>query len=280
MNEPLPHIDAPLAYLAAGARAVEHRVYPASSGRPSVRPPVAPVIVPVFDARAIATTLALDVQGFELHTFPPVVGDCYDDQFVRAHYLPQVANFIRALLGAHRVFVFDYNTRSSVRAARGEPGVRVPVAAVHNDYTERSGPRRAHEILAERGCAELAGRRYAFVNLWRPLAGPVQDMPLAVCDARTVRAEDIVNTPIHHYAESDLRQPSHSGEIQSLRHAPGHAWYWFSDMQPDEALLLKCYDSATDGRARFMPHTGFEHPACPPDHTPRESIEARTLVIY
>ena len=127
MNAPLPHIDAPLAYLAAGAQAVEHRVYPASSGRASVRPPVAPVIVPVFDARAIATTLALDVQGFELHTFPPVAGDCYDDRFVRAHYLPQVANFIRTLLGAHRVFVFDYNTRSSVRAARASCHIPVSI---------------------------------------------------------------------------------------------------------------------------------------------------------
>ena len=246
----------------------------------SVRPPVVPVSVPVFDARSIATAFSLDVHGFELHAFPPVTGDCYDDEFVRTRYFPQVAAFVRAALDAHSVFVFDYNTRSSVRAARGEPGVRVPVAAVHNDYTERSGPRRAREILTERGRGDLVDRRYAFVNLWRPLVGPVQDMPLAVCDARTVRAEDIVNTPIHHFVESDLRHPSHSGEIQSLRHAPRHVWYWFSDMQPDEALLLKCYDSATDGRARFMPHTGFEHPACPPDHIPRESIEARTLVIH
>lgn len=27
------------------------------------------------------------------------------------------------------------------------------------------------------------------VNVWRPLRGPVKDAPLAVCDARTLRAE-------------------------------------------------------------------------------------------
>ena len=51
-------------------------------------------------------------------------------------------------------------------------------------------------------------------------------------------------------------------------------------MQPDEFLLLKCYDSRTDGRARFMPHTGFRNPACPSDFVPRESIETRTLVVF
>jgi len=35
-----------------------------------------------------------------------------------------------------------------------------------------------------------------------------------------------------------------------------------------------------DGRARFMPHTGFNNPECPPEFVPRESIEARTLVVF
>jgi hypothetical protein len=51
-------------------------------------------------------------------------------------------------------------------------------------------------------------------------------------------------------------------------------------MQPDEFLLLKGYDSRTDVRARFMPHTGFANPACPPELVPRESIETRTLVVF
>jgi hypothetical protein len=51
-------------------------------------------------------------------------------------------------------------------------------------------------------------------------------------------------------------------------------------MQPDEFLLLKCYDSRKDGIARFMPHTGFVNPECPASFVPRESIEARCLVVY
>jgi len=51
-------------------------------------------------------------------------------------------------------------------------------------------------------------------------------------------------------------------------------------MQPDEALPLKCFDWATDGRARFAPHTAFENPTVGTDVVPRESIERRTLVLH
>ena len=48
----------------------------------------------------------------------------------------------------------------------------------------------------------------------------------------------------------------------------------------DEALLIKCYDSLADGRARFAPHTAFTDPTAPVDAPPRESIEIRTLVFH
>jgi hypothetical protein len=51
-------------------------------------------------------------------------------------------------------------------------------------------------------------------------------------------------------------------------------------MKTDEALLLKCFDSERDGRARFMPHTSFEDPTAPADKLPRESIELRVLVFF
>jgi hypothetical protein len=51
-------------------------------------------------------------------------------------------------------------------------------------------------------------------------------------------------------------------------------------MQADEALLLKCYDSAEDGRARFAPHTAFIDPTAPAGILPRESIELRTMAFY
>jgi hypothetical protein len=176
--------------------------------------------------------------------------------------------------------VFDHNVRSAARAARGEIGVRVPVAQVHNDYTEYSGPKRKREILEAAGRLDLLDRRVAFVNMWRPIVGPIWDNPLAVCDARSVPMSDYVATQIQHFGEDDLDHPRHTGEIYSVRFNAQHRWFYVSQMRPHEVLLLKCYDSRTDLPARFMPHTGFQNPACPKDFVPRESIEARTLVVF
>ena len=70
------------------------------------------------------------------------------------------------------------------------------------------------------------------------------------------------------------------GETYGVTYNPAHRWFYVPEMQPDEALLLKCFDSATDGRARFAPHTAFEDPTAPADVLPRESIEIRTLVFH
>lgn len=273
-------VEASVSYLAPGKGPVEVRVYPPSSGRGAVRPESVRHVVAIHDARPIADRLRLDEHGFELHARRTAFADFFDDAAVREHYYPDVRLDVRAFTGAADVVVFDHNVRSAARAGRGEAGVRTPVDQVHNDYTERSGPKRKREILEAAGRSHLASRRVAFVNLWRPIVGPVQDNPLALCAANSVAQQDLVETQIHHFGEDDLQTPRHTGQIYSVRHNPAHQWFYVPDMRPDEFLLLKCYDSRADGRARFMPHTGFHNPECPPGFVPRESIEARTLVVF
>lgn len=273
-------VNAPLNYLAPPDGPVQIRIYPPNSGLKTIRPPAIRQVVPIRDARAIADDLRLDEIGFALHTRPSEFSDFYDEAAVRKHYYPEVEATMRSLTGALAVIVFDHNVRGTARAARGEFGVRLPAEQVHNDYTDRSGPKRKREILESAGRADLANRHFAFVNLWRPIVGPVWDNPLAVCDARSVLSSDLVVTEIQHFGEDDLDTPRHIGEIYSVSYRAMHRWYYVPEMRPEEFLLLKCFDSRTDGRARFMPHTGFQNPACPADFVPRESIEARTLVIF
>jgi hypothetical protein len=45
-------------------------------------------------------------------------------------------------------------------------------------------------------------------------------------------------------------------------------------------VLIRCYDSAPQGEARFSAHTGFDDPTTPPDTPPRESLEVRMLVFF
>ncbi len=63
-------------------------------------------------------------------------------------------------------------------------------------------------------------------------------------------------------------------------YTPSHRWFYASAMRRDEVMLIKCFDSANDGRARFVPHSAFVDPTTPAGALPRESIELRTLVFY
>jgi hypothetical protein len=188
---------------------------------------------------------------------------------VRAGYYREVEQLVKDATGAATVLAFDHNVRSSL-AARGRGAVQQPVNFAHNDYTESSAPQRVRDLVPERAEA-LLGDRFAVINIWKPIRGPVRQMPLAVCDARSIRATDLVPT--------DLRYRDRTGEVYSLAFNPDHRWYYFSNMRADEAMLLKCFDSDTR-RARFTAHTAFADPTSPADAPPRESIEVRTLAVY
>jgi hypothetical protein len=276
----LPCVQAPLKYLAPDEKSARVLVYPPSSGIPTVRPREVTVTVAIHDGRPSDGGLRLDAQGFELYTQATSFTDYYDARAVESRYYPEVSEVVQQLTGALFVLVYDHNVRSAVRAARGEPGVREPVDQVHNDYTIASGPKRMRQILDLAGRQDLVRHPFAFVNAWRPITGPVLDNPLALCDAQSVAPEDLVPTEIQHFGEGSAAVPRHRGEIYSVRHAPQHRWFYYSEMKPDEILLLKGYDSRADGRARFVPHTGFIHPNRPASFVPRESIEARALVVF
>jgi hypothetical protein len=279
-TQSLDSVVARIAYLAAGHDHVGYRVWPPSSGRTPEAPPKEYHDVRIHDCRPIATSIDIDDTGFMVRRRPSAVRDFYDEDLVRTSYLPEVERVLQEETGALAVFAFDHNVRSAKGAADGRPGVRMPVDMAHNDYTEASGPRRAREILEARGRSDLAGNDVALVNVWRPIRGPVQDIPLAICEAPSTSPADFVDTDIEHYGEEDLSRPRHVGQILSARYNPAHRWFYLSDMRADEILVFKCWASATDGRARYTAHTGFKNPAAPADALPRESIEVRTVVVY
>ena len=227
--------------------------------------------VAIHDARELVPPPSLDVEGFLLASHETAVGNLYDPNAVRDVYYREIAELVRKLTGATRVVAFDHNVRSASKAQRGEKGVQPPVRFPHNDYTERSGPQRVRDLFRADEAERLLANRFVVINVWKPIRGRVEDAPLAVCDARTIRPHDLV--------ETDLRYRDRVGEVYSLRFSPAHRWFYYSRMRADEAMLLKCYDS-DPGRARFTAHTAFDDPTSPPNPPPRESIEVRTLAFF
>jgi len=229
--------------------------------------------VVIRNARPLAASLSLDVQGFALLRARSAFAEFQDDEAIRATYYPEVERLLAEATGAELVINFDHNVRNAARAARGEAGIRGPVGRTHNDFTAHSGPERARRELELRGLDAdmLLGRRFAIVNLWRPIGRAVEKSPLALCDARTLADGDLV--------AADLIYRDRIGETFALRHNPAQHWYSFPRLTPDEAILIKGYESSPRA-ALCAPHSAFDDPTSRPDAPERESIETRALVIY
>ena len=269
----LPRVDAVLNYLVPMNEKPRNYAYDPPPGVPQTNTRWEPHEMPIHDIRAVAGDFSLDGAGLSLVEQESAVRDFYDEDELRRVYYPEAERLVAAATGAGRVVVFDHTIRRRIAgvADRTTGAPRQPVPRVHNDFTEKSGPQRVRDLMG--GEAEgLLRRRFAFINVWRPIRGPLRDAPLAVCDAGTAAPRDFV--------ASDLIYRDRTGETYAVTHDPRHRWYYVSAMERHEALLLKCFDSARDGTARFAPHTAFEHPTAPADRLPRESIELRTIAFF
>jgi len=239
-------------------------------GRPQRSAVLAPWPVRIRDARPLAAALSLDRQGFVLRRHATAVADLYDDKAVERGYYPEMERLVAAETGASRVVVFDHTIRTASLTRPDGSKAREPVHRVHNDYTVKSAPQRVRDLLPGEAGTLLAGR-FAIVNVWRPIRAPLLQFPLALCDAASIDAGDIVAT--------DLIYPDRVGETYSILANPRHRWFYFPHMGREEVVLIKCFDSDS-GRARFSAHTAFEDPTTPADAPPRESIEIRTLAFF
>jgi hypothetical protein len=128
------------------------------------------------------------------------------------------------------------------------------------------------DLLEPDMAARFLEHRFAMVNVWRSVGLSAERMPLAVADARSMAPGDFVAT--------DLVYEDRTGEIYQVANGPGQRWYYFAGMTRDEVVLLKCFDSARDGRARWTAHGAFENPKAAPATPPRESIEVRTVLSF
>jgi hypothetical protein len=229
----------------------------------------------VHDGWSGATAFSVDREGFALREFRAPFQQWDDNTAIRAQLYGDVSEFVRQEVGAKRVVIFDHTIRakSNTKQQTNEftTSQRAPVMLVHCDYTPHSGPLRVRQLLADEA-DELLNRRVAFFNFWKPFRRTVEERPLAMCDVTSSSPEDFITMK--------LRYRDRDGEIFVMRYAPKHRWWYFPHMTPDQAILLKTYDSETDGRARFIGHSAFEDPNTSPDAPMRESIEIRTMAFF
>lgn len=268
-----PHdsVDAALRYLVKTGR--KPRTYIGRAGESSTEREAEfqEHVMTIRNGRMGQVERRLDREGFVFTPHETKVKSFFDDDEIKSVYDAETAELVKRFSGASRVHVFDHTLRVASDETRAEKKLREPVRVVHNDYTEKSGPQRVRDLLPDEADA-LLQRRFAVVQVWRPIRQPVQELPLAICDAQSIAADDLVPT--------DLVYQDRVGEVLQIAHNPDHRWFYFPEMERNEALVFKCYDSMNDGRARFSAHSAFDDPTSPPGAPPRESIETRTLAFF
>ena len=227
--------------------------------------------ITIRNARPVADSFDLDRQGFELWTYPTEVKDFFDDDEVLRVYYPEMERLVKEATGCSRVLVFDHTIRVGDPDKEAAKQVRAPVRNMHNDFTRRSAPQRVRDLLPDEA-EELLNKRYGSINVWRPIVAPVETKPLAICEYDSISDNDLIAAERHYQGRI--------GGVYNLSYNPDQRWYYFPKMEREEVVLLKCYDSLTDGTARWTAHGSFDDPNARADAPPRESIEIRTLYFY
>ena len=238
----------------------------------AVPPQYAQIEMAVRNGRPLRESFDLDTHGFVFVGHPTRVADFTDEGERARIYDPEVQALICEHSGASHVVVFDHTVRVTDDESQRVAGARPTVKGVHNDYTEASAPRRLREIVGDEEADRRLQKRWAIIQVWRPIRGTVLIDPLGICDGRSIPRKGFIRV--------ERRYKYRTGEVYHIAHDPSHVWYYFPRMERNEALVFKVFDSDAHVSSRFTAHSAFDDPATPPNAPPRESIETRAFAFW
>ncbi|CZT07624.1 uncharacterized protein RAG0_13014 [Rhynchosporium agropyri] len=257
---------------------------PTIKGTPCVPTYARKFNIPLQDLRGHEDRLNLQKHGFQ---YLKLSSDTYihpDEDSNIGSYLEKVTEVVKAELNATEVICYDYRfrknqpklTKDTVYGVDGRKNWDPVSNKPHIDQTADGAPRRMRRHLSAEEIAKYIDGsdtwRLQIVNAWKPLVHPVQDNPITLCDYFSTEEKDLVTIEYH-------PTPQYAGEYYSLRYNEAQRWYWLSNQTAEELLLFLSYDSHPTQGVKYCPHTAFVNPLAPEDAVPRESIEARMIVI-
>lgn len=257
--------------------------------------------IKIHDARrARAENLALseqeffDKHGFVLLSHESAVKDWdkdaatpFSDNEIAHIYLPEVEKLVRTKIMPGRKIEIQQSPSSFLRRGPGTPnpfygsGVHQDFGLTADDYQENLEAFRTPEMgqmwRSQYERPEVEG--FIMVDFWRPLylKGPLEHMPLAVCNPNTVNVDDIVPTGLVDF--SPTGKPTNQ---MALRFDSGQKWYYYPRMTNDEVMVFKIFQVfKRDTRPRLQScfHSAFSEPGAPSDATERQSCEHRVGIF-
>jgi hypothetical protein len=242
----------------------------------------APYDVTIRNAR-LAERFTLDAHGFELGNHPTNVTEWEANYGPDSPYAAQVCDVARAMCGADLIVPLGGQIRSSgLTSAMVQP----PAAEAHVDFTAKTAKMVADRLYGKARPGGAGFDRFIAFSLWRPLSSPPQDMPLALCEGRSVRDDegtantkvDVEVIPTGDALFADIPGEEDMVAATIFHHSPGHRWWYFPDMMIDEVIFIKFHDS-DHSRAWRAPHTAFRDTSRP-DAIERRSMEYRAVAFF
>lgn len=251
--------------------------------------------VQIRDGRSIPEHFTLDTHGFRLARHRSAVEDFEDKAAVERIYPGESASLIAGLTGADHVLTQGWMIRTSAELSNKPEkvvgyqhagGTQPPAGEAHVDYSPTTAPATAERLYRGMFPDGAGYSRFIAFSLWRTFSPPPQDCPLALCDGRTLDDDEGVNNPLHVVDEMpppELLEAPIEGEENRIsasifRYRARHRWWYFSNMQRDEVLLFKFFDS-DHGVTWRCPHTAF-HDHSLPNPNVRHSIEIRSVAYF
>lgn len=230
-----------------------------------------PVEMPILDGAGLATPPTLESEGFARLLHQVELTDVADSADARERYIADMKMFMLGLTGADEILPAPRAVvRRQTHVTTASPNQTPTVNFVHSDFSLAG----MEPGVGGYGAPSRPNvRRTASFNQWRLLSPGPTDRPLALCDSRSVAAEDIIP------GDSIFPSRDFSFETAFIGHNPSHRWIYFPGLTSEQVLVFKQADSDPD-QPRLVPHTAFTDSSCPPGSAPRVSVETRCIAVW
>lgn len=189
-----------------------------------------------------------------------------------AEFVEEVESLLKQITGAAEIIIPHGVASYRSAAFTGSLG---PASFTHNDFTAVGTAQHVANLDPAKAEARLA-KRYGAYHAWHLASPPPQDIPLALCDARSVRAADVIAGKAYYGGPDNTTL---FGNMAMFRYNPAHEWFYYPDLRNDETLIWCGYDS-DPAYASIVPHTAFRDPTSPANAVPRANVECRCFLLF
>lgn len=189
--------------------------------------------IKVCDIRNDIRNFTLERNGFEVMQIRCELSrEDFLNEGKLATYFQELETTLKKRLRARKAMVFRHGIRKRHPGFPISTGEKYdydqPTSVAHIDTTPEE---MLKEVERQTGLTQKNGN-VEWINVWKPLRGPLNDWPLALCDEATV-------TPKSDLEPADILYPDLATENFQVYHNKRHRWYYLSDHMPDEIIVFR-----------------------------------------